>query len=139
MANKRMISADIITSDSFVMMSHKAQALYLQCIINSDDDGLVDNMRILLRTLDLKNATLNELITKKFVLDLGDGIYCIKHWFINNNKVPSDRYRPTKYPEKLDLLIIKENKAYSLNKDERSSVNNLYTDRVQSVNKLYTL
>lgn len=116
MANKRMISADIVTSDAFIMMSHKAQALFLQCIINADDDGIIDNMRSIMRNLSIKSPTLSEILKNKFILDLGDGIYCVKHWWILNNAIKSDRYKKTKYVEKLDRLVLKENKAYTLKK-----------------------
>lgn len=114
MANKRMISADIITSDAFITMRPEAQALYIQCVINADDDGLLDNMKSVLRSLALRTPTLNELLKNNFILDLSDGVYAIKHWWIMNNAIKTDRKKDTKYPEKLKLLRIKENKAYTL-------------------------
>lgn len=136
MANKRMISADIITSDAFITMRHEAQALYLQCIINSDDDGLIDNMTGVLRSLALKSPTLSELLRKKFILDLGDGIYCIKHWWILNNNISPDRKKQTKYPEKLKLLKLKDNRAYTLKLEPLDSIGNLRDIWSQSVNSL---
>lgn len=113
MANKRMISADIVTSDAFITMRPEAQALYLQCIINADDDGLIDNMKAVLRSLGLRFPSLKELISNNFIYDLGDNIYCVKHWWINNNQINPDRKKKTKYPEKLERLEIKENRAYT--------------------------
>lgn len=127
-ASKRMISADIFTSDSFITMSHKAQSLYIQCILSADDDGLLDNMTSLMRSLEVKKPVLDELISKKFILDLGDEIFCIKHWFINNNAIQKDRYHPTNYKEKLDKLILKENKSYTLKEFSDFTIETVYCD-----------
>ena len=113
MATRRMFSVDVVTSDAFLNLSHKAQALYYQLLINADDDGLVDNVRSIMRYCGVNIRALNELIAARFVLDLNDNVYAIKHWWINNKKIQSDRYKQTNYPEKLETLAIKGNNAYT--------------------------
>lgn len=138
MANKRMISADIVTSDAFITMRLEAQALYVQCIINADDDGLIDNMKSVLRSLGLRNPSLQELLKNNFLYDLKDGIYCVKHWWINNNNINPDRKKNTKYPEKLKLLKIKENRAYTWNLEPLGELQILATDCNQVGNNMAT-
>lgn len=134
-----MISADVCMSDAFLTMSTRAQALYYQCILNADDDGLVDNMRTIMRSLEVKAPALSELVKTNFILDLGDGIYCVKHWLINNNLIRKDRYAPTRYQEKLDLLVLKENRAYSLKKTGDFPVNQVTTIWQPNGNQVATI
>lgn len=112
MAERRMFAKTIVESGAFYQLSIKAQALYLHLSMNADDDGLLNNAIVVCRSLGIAKSILNELIEKRFVLDCGDEIYCIKHWKINNT-IAKDRYKETNYKDKLDRLIVKENKAYT--------------------------
>lgn len=112
MANKRMFSREIVESDAFTSMSPQAQALYLHLCMNADDDGFLNNAKRLTLSYELTPKVLQELKDKRFLLDLGDGITVIKHWFINNT-LRKDTYKPTAYTEKKDLLAVKENGAYT--------------------------
>lgn len=112
MANKRMFSKDIVESDAFTSMSPQAQLLYLHLSMNADDDGLLNNAVSIARAYDIKPKALDELKSRRFVLDLGDGITCIKHWRMNNY-VQKDRYKPTAYQEQFSKLKVKENGSYT--------------------------
>ena len=49
-------------------------------------------------------------------------MYLIRHWLLNNNKIPNDRYKESIYKEFLDNNIIydeeSENKIYELREPE---------------------
>lgn len=112
MGKKRMFNTDILESDAFTSMSAQAQILYVHLCMHADDDGLLSNAQWVMRGLNIQKSRMQELLGKRFLLDLGDGITCIKHWWINNT-LRKDTYKPTAYTEKLDLLKVKENGAYT--------------------------
>lgn len=132
MANKRMFNRDIVESDAFTSMSPQAQALYLHLCMNADDDGFLNNAKRLTLSYDLTPKVLQELLDKRFLLDLGDGITVIKHWFINN-ALRKDRYNPTAYTEKRDLLTIKENGSYTDDKTKWQPNGNQMATSLQPV------
>lgn len=123
MAERRMFAKTIVESGAFYKLSAKAQCLYLHLCMNADDDGLLNNAMIIYRSLGFSKTVLQELIDKRFLLDCGDDIICIKHWLMNN-MIAKDRYKPTVYKDVLQKLYIKDNKSY--------------TDRLQIVNKSLT-
>lgn len=120
MAERRMFAKTVVESDMFISMSIKAQNLYYQLNMKADDDGFLNNSLSICRSLGFTKKALDELIEKRFVLDLGDGITVIKHWLINN-RIQKDRYKPTIYQEKYQLLSIKEDKGYTLLDNKRTT------------------
>lgn len=117
MAQRRMFNRDITGSDSFTDLPLAAQALYLHLTMDADDDGLISNARKITRSIGAQPTDLQTLLEAGFLLDLGDNIYCVKHWRMNNY-IQKDRYKPSVYAEKMALLYVKPNKAYTLNPDE---------------------
>lgn len=116
MAERRMFSKTIVTSDAFLDMSPDSQCLYYQLCLNADDDGFVNNTKSTIRTAGLKIENLTELLKNKFVLEV-KGIIVIKHWFINNS-IQKDRRKETKYPEIKDSLFFEKNNSYTTDKYE---------------------
>lgn len=112
MADRRMFAKTILESDAFTSMSAKAQCLYVHLCMNADDDGLMNNAMSVCRSLGFTKANLQELFGKRFLLDLGDGITAVKHWKINNY-IQKDRYKPTIYQEKMNLIKVKEDGSYT--------------------------
>lgn len=117
MAQRRMFNRDITGSDSFTDLPLAAQALYLHLTMEADDDGLISNARKITRSIGAQPTDLQDLLEAGFLLDLGDNILCVKHWRMNNY-IQKDRYKPSVYAEKVALLYVKPNKAYTLNPDE---------------------
>lgn len=111
MANKRMLDKSIICSDAFIGLSPLSQCLYIQINMNADDDGFVNNILSLSRVVGCSKENVKELVDEKFILDMGKGIYVVKHWFINNT-IRKDRYCPTKYQDLLATLYITADKKY---------------------------
>ena len=117
MAQRRMFSLKIVSSDSFLDMPVSARELYFQLGMYADDDGFINPKKIV-RMTGASDDDLKLLIAKRFVLPFQNGVVVIKHWLINN-LIRKDFYQPTTYIEEKNILKIKENKAYTDN------VNNL--------------
>lgn len=118
MANKRMFSPDIVGSDAFIEMAPSTQALYFHLGMRADDDGFV-NPKIIMRMIGSQEDELKILVAKKFVLPFENGVIVIKHWRINNF-VRKDRYKETLYTREKNLLLVRENQAYTFNNDGRA-------------------
>ena len=111
MANRRMFSKDITSSDAFLDMPTSTQALYFQLWMHADDDGFLWSARRIARMLWCWEDDFKILVAKKFVLVFDDWICVIKHWKMNN-QIRRDRYKITVHTEKLNSLITKDNGSY---------------------------
>ena len=116
MADKRMIAKTIIDSDQFLSMPLTAQALYMHLVIGADDDGFINNGKIIQRMVGASDKDFSLLIEKRFLLAFDNGVVVIKHWLMQNT-LRKDRYKPTNYQEEKALLDVKSNNAYTYKKD----------------------
>lgn len=116
MAQKRMFSQDIVSSDAFLEMPISTQALYFHLGIYADDDGFVNPKKIM-RLIGSPDDDLKVLVGKKFVLPFDNGVIVIKHWRMNNF-IRKDRYKETNYLAQKAKLFVKPNQAYSLNQTD---------------------
>ena len=112
-----MFSKKIIDSDSFLDMPLSTQALYFHLAMRADDDGFLNNARKIMKIVGASQADYDRLIDDRFILQFDDGICVIKHWRIHNY-LRADRYKETQYLEEKAKLYLKENGAYTLNKDK---------------------
>ena len=120
MAERRMFSKKIIDSDSFLDMSLSTQALYFHLAMRADDDGFLNNARKIMKIVGASQEDYDRLVDDRLVLQFEDGICVIKHWRIHNY-LRADRYKETQYTEEKAKLYLKENGAYTLNKDKAVS------------------
>ena len=111
MAKRRMISVDVLGSDKYVRLPFSSQAIYIQMILNADDDGFVDNVESLIRILGIEKKYYRELINREFVIEFDTGVVAIAHWR-KMNKVRADRYCPTDYTKELKSLTVDEKDRY---------------------------
>ena len=111
MAKRRMISVDVLGSDKYVRLPFSSQAIYIQMILNADDDGFVDNVESLIRILGIEKKYYRELINREFVIEFDTGVAAIAHWR-KMNKVRADRYCPTDYTKELKSLTVDEKDRY---------------------------
>lgn len=111
MAKRRMISVDVLGSDKYVRLPFSSQAIYIQMILNADDDGFVDNVESLIRILGIEKKYYRELVNREFVIEFDTGVAAIAHWR-KMNKVRSDRYCPTDYTKELKSLTVDEKDRY---------------------------
>ena len=106
-----MISVDVLGSDKYVRLPFSSQAIYIQMILNADDDGIVDNVESLIRILGIEKKYYRELVNREFVIEFDTGVAAIAHWR-KMNKVRSDRYCPTDYTKELKSLTVDEKDRY---------------------------
>ena len=125
-----MFAKTIIDSDAFLDMPLSSQALYFHLSMRADDDGFVNNPKKIQRTIGASDDDLKLLIAKRFLIPFESGIVVIKHWKIHNY-IQNDRYKETVYLEEKGQLVLKDNKAYSLN-------NTVYPECIQDVSKVET-
>ena len=119
MAEKRMFTKKITDSDAFVEMSPSAQALYFHLNQGADDDGFNNQIQNAMFKAHASIDDLKVLLTKNFIIRFESGVVVIKHWWMHNT-LRKDRYTPTNFQEELSLLGLKDNNAYTLNKEEIS-------------------
>ena len=113
--HRRMFSPQIVESDEFLEMPPSSQSLYFHLAMKADDDGFVQPKSVM-KTTGSGEDDLKVLLLKRFVLPFESGVVVIKHWLIHNLIRP-DRYKETRFLEEKSRLFIKENKAYTDNKD----------------------
>lgn len=113
MAKKRMFNTQIIDSDSFLDLPLSTQALYFHLNMRADDDGFINNAKMIQRMINCSDDDLKLLIAKNFIIPFDSGVVVVKHWLIHNT-IQKDRYKPTVYSDEFALLDIKDNKSYTL-------------------------
>lgn len=111
MANRRMFAKSVVCNDSFLDLSHAAQALYLQLGVSADDDGFVDSPRTIMRMTSCKQEQLDELEGKSFIITFPSGVMVQRHWK-QNNQIRPDRYTETAYQEEFSHLTVDKNGCY---------------------------
>lgn len=118
MANKRMFTKKICDSDAFLEMPLSTQCLYFHLNMQADDDGFVGNPKKIMRVIGASEDDLKLLIAKKFLLIYEDsGVIVIKHWRMHNT-ISKQRYHETTYIDEKNMLLLKDNGAYSFSEGE---------------------
>lgn len=116
MADRRMFTKKIIDSDSFLDMPLSTQALYFHLAMRADDDGFLNNAKKIMRVIGAAQNDYDLLVDKRFIIQFPDGICVIKHWRMHNY-IKGDRYKPTQYKQEKAMLSLKDNNAYTLQKN----------------------
>lgn len=128
MADKRMFSKKLISSDAFRDMPLSTQGLFFQLCMEADDDGIVDNPNTVARACQASKEDMQMLKDKRYILTFDNSnVIVIKHWKMHNT-IPKDRYHPSTYSEELSTLTVKENGSYT-------EKNRIVTDCKQIVTK----
>lgn len=138
MASRRMFNTSVVNSDAFIDHSTEARLLYFALLGKADDDGYVDCAKGLCRSWGLKTKALEELVEAGYLMDFGE-VMLIVHWN-QHNRVPRDRYHPTRYRELAHGVVINEQGIYEkmYGGDENttfSSENSLDTEDKKEENK----
>lgn len=118
-----MFSKQIIDSDAFLDMSPTAQLLYFHLVMRADDEGFVGNPKKIMREVGIQTDDFKILIGKRFLIAFESGVIVIKHWLIHNT-IRMDRFNQTSYQDEKNLIITKENRAYT---ERQPSGNHLVT------------
>ena len=104
MADKRMFNKKVIESDEFLLLSHGAQVLYFHLCLNSDDEGFLNNAKTVMAITECHKEDLEDLISRGFVIQASPTVYCIAHWF-QNNQIRSDRFHPSMFTDAKRNLV----------------------------------
>jgi len=111
MAQRRMFSPDIVSSDDFLDMPVSSQVLYFHLGLRADDDGFI-TPKMVMRLIGSNQDDLKVLIAKRFILPFESGVVVIKHWLIHN-LIRADLYKETLYKKEKKTLGLNENGAYT--------------------------
>ena len=58
MANRRMISKDILYCDEYLSLPDKEKVLYTYLLLEADDDGFLKNYKHIISTIEATQKTL---------------------------------------------------------------------------------
>lgn len=94
MARRRMFSNTVIASDRFLSLSHQAQCLYFHLNLYADDEGFVQNPKMVVRILNCPEHCLSELAQAGYLISFPSGVVLIAHWMLHNT-IRKDRFQPT--------------------------------------------
>ena len=126
-----MFTKKIIDSDAFLDMPLSTQALYFHLNMRADDDGFINNPKKIMRMIGASDDDIKVLISKRFIIAFDNGIVVIKHWRMHN-LLRKDRYIETQYVDEKNMLLLKENGAYT------ESNNQVATTRQPNGNQVAT-
>lgn len=145
-----MFSKKITDTDSFLDMSLSAQALYFHLNMGADDEGFVDNVKKIQRSIGASNDDLKILIGKGFLIPFESGVVVIRHWRIHNY-IQADRFQATIYQDEKEQLEFDKSKiasikpldqciqnVYKMDTQVRLGEDSLDKDRLDKVNNLYS-
>lgn len=96
MANRRMISNDIILSDDFLELSNDAKLLWFYVVAGSDDDGYCNSVNALRRSNEISKQVLAELCDAGYLREIQKGVYHVEQWE-RFNKVQESRRVKSRY------------------------------------------
>lgn len=132
MAQKRMLSMNIIDTDMFIQMPISARLLYYDFCMRADDDGFIDSPTKIMKMIGCTEDDLKILIAKNYLIPFKNKVCVIRHWLIHNT-IRKDRYNPTIHLEERNQLAV-NNKIYDF-QGENVSGNHLATKWQPSIDK----
>ena len=110
-----MFSKKIIDSGIFLEMPLSTQCLYFHLNMRADDEGVVDNVRQIMRMIGANEYDIKTLLAKAFLLIVDGEVVVIKDWYIHNT-LKNDRTEESLYHNQLNTIYsINENKQYTKN------------------------
>lgn len=112
MAERRMFSRTLITSDAFMDMPLTTQALYFHLGIEADDEGFLESPKRIQRSIRASDDDFRLLITKRFIISFDSGIIVIRHWR-QSNYIQKDRWRETRCTAEKRQLFLLPDDTYS--------------------------
>ncbi len=130
MAERRMFSKSVITTDKFIDMPLSAQALSLHLSMEADDDGFITSAKMVQRSIGASEDDMKLLIVKGFIIPFESGVVVIAHWK-KSNYIQKDRYKPTTMIQERAMIVL-ENDVYRLDTDCIQGVSNLDTTCIQN-------
>lgn len=116
MAQRRMFSKTITSSDKFLDLPISSRLLYFHLGMEADDEGFVGNAKTIRRTYGFDHDDLEVLIKKGFVISFTSGVVVICDWNINNQG-RKGRFEKTIYQTEKSMLTKDEAGSYRIDFD----------------------
>ena len=146
MAERRMFSKPLTSSDLFLEMPKDAQLLYFHLALDADDDGFINSPNKIIRCVGCQKSDMEVLIKKGYLKLFESGIAVIVHWKIHNY-IQKDRYKETIYQKEKQQLVLygkkyvtKDEYTQSVSNEDTSCVSILETqDRLDKNNEEWNL
>lgn len=113
MAQRRMFSKKITETDNFLDMPLSSQALYFHLNMGADDEGFIDKVKTIQRTIGASDDDVKILIAKGFIIPFESGVVVIRHWRIHNY-IQSDRFQSTIHKEEKEQLEFDKSKIANI-------------------------
>lgn len=111
MAERRMLSKQIIDTDKFHQLSLGARLLYCMLVLHADDYGFVGNTACLMHAEGVQACDLSMLLHAGYVIPFESRVLVITDWE-SQNHIADDRRTKTTYSSEFQQLGIDENKRY---------------------------
>lgn len=137
MAERRMMAKSIIDTDAFMEMPMSTQCLYFHLLLRADDEGFLQNAKMIMQMTGCKEDDMKLLIAKQYIIPFDTGIIVIRHWKIHNY-IQKDRFTPTSCSRERKLLGVQDDKTYEPVSGCTQNGYTLDTTCIQPVSKLYT-
>lgn len=142
MAERRMFSKPLTSSDLFLEMPKDAQLLYFHLALDADDDCFINSPNKIIRCVGCQKSDMEVLIKKGYLKLFESGIAVIVHWKIHNY-IQKDRYKETIYQKEKQQLVLygkkyvtKDEYTQSVSNEDTSCVSILETqDRLDKNNE----
>lgn len=113
MAQRRMFSKKITDTDNFLDMPLSTQALYFHLNMGADDEGFIDKVKTIQRTIGASDDDIKILIAKGFIIPFESGVVVIRHWRIHNY-IQADRFQATIHQNEKEQLDYDKSKVASI-------------------------
>lgn len=115
---KRMFNLSVVNTDGFLLdLSLSAQALYFHLSMRADDDGFVENPRVIRRMTGATEEDFLALVNHGYLIAF-DGPVVITHWLLHNT-ITADRKKGTIFQDELSKLKV-VNFVYQLRGEDDS-------------------
>jgi len=112
MANRRLISKNVLYSEDFSALSPEALKLYLYLTLEADDDGFIGHVRQVIKLADTNRETLNVLIQSGLVIEFKSKVCVIVHWLLHN-LINRSGYTPTEFLAERAQVYINDEQLYT--------------------------
>lgn len=136
MAERRMMAKSIIDTDAFMEMPMSTQCLYFHLLLRADDEGFLQNAKLIMQMTGCKEDDMKLLIAKQYIIPFDTGVIVIRHWKIHNY-IQKDRFTPTSCSRERKLLGVQDDKTYEPVSGCTQNGYTLDTTCIQTVSKLY--
>jgi len=102
---KRMFNLSVVNTDGFLLdLTLSAQALYFHLSMRADDDGFVENPRVIRRMTGATEEDFLALVNHGYLIAF-DGPVVITHWLLHNT-ITADRKKGTIFQDELRKLKV---------------------------------